>query len=287
MMTVYINDNKFKEGLAIYEQYSSLTDNVSHKLALRACINLNDESKGYKIADKVHMNEDKQLKISLIEFYGHFRDLERAMNVFQSLKAGDMDVPHIGVMMKAFITNRKFQQAMDLYDGHQTLQNDVTDLFAIAACKKLGDYQRGIEIHNKIKTRKYPITMELQNALIEFYGRFKHFDKVKEIFDSMERMNVSTINGMMINLISTKDYQQALDLYDSKNDKLKNNVSHILAIKACTKLEDMERLEQLLLLDKFKDDFKLKMRDEVYVSVINLYRKKGENEKAIDIWRRK
>ena len=262
MMTLYVNHDYFKEGLEIYEEYVSLRDNVSHKLALRACINLNDESKGFEIANRVNKNTDPQLKASLIDFYGLFNDLHSAMTVFNSIPDETMDVSHIGAIMKAFVYNNRFQPALDIYDANESLQNDITDLLAITACRRLSNWMRGKLIHDKIKTRGYPMTIELQNALIDFYRHFQQFDKVKEIFESMETMNTKTINSVMMNLMNNQQYQLTLDLYQSKSDKLKNNVTHILALKACINIGDDSKLQELL--DTLKDDINLMadIRDE-------------------------
>ena len=58
------------------------------------------------------------------------------------------------------------------------------------------------------------------------------------------------------------DYKLALDLYDSKSDKLKNDFTHSLAIKACINIGDESKLQELL--DSFKDNinFITNIRDE-------------------------
>eukprot|EP01083_Nonionella_stella_P174246 603528_1 len=149
MMTVLMDHNHFERVLSMYDEYDWLIDDISHSLAIKACAKSGNKQRGYDIADTVHINDDnikcKQFKTSLIDFYGHFGDMDRALSVFNRIREnGDSNVFYIGALMNAYNKNNAFQQALDLYDDTQDAHhNDVTHLLAIKACRNLNNYNKG------------------------------------------------------------------------------------------------------------------------------------------------
>ena len=170
MMTVYVNHSLFSEGIALYEAHHNAMDEISHKLALRACIGMHDLTKGRVIADAVRHRDHPPLQSSLIAFYGHCGDIEAAENVFHSVSEHKRTVVHIGAMMKALIDTKRYQRALALYAEHGAMTNDVTHLLALKACRALNDYQRGVAVHRTVeqrlkRTRGLRPSVELTNTL--------------------------------------------------------------------------------------------------------------------------
>merc|ERR1712228_1032938 len=133
--------------------------------------------------------------------------------------------------MNALNKNKKFRQSLLLYEKYAKLNDDVTHLLALRATQNLNDYDKGLEIHKSVKSKSPCI--ELQNALISFYGYFGQISKAQTMYDSMIKRDDATNNTMMTVLINHNLFEQALSFYDCVQSK--SQILHILALKVCTK----------------------------------------------------
>ncbi len=57
------------------------------------------------------------MKTTLIEFYNHFMDRKIALNIFESIGKNETDIVCISTMMKCFIDDGKYRNALDLDDS--------------------------------------------------------------------------------------------------------------------------------------------------------------------------
>ena len=62
ILKALINNNLNNEALSIYHQYKSLQDDITHVLAIKACINIKDFTMGQNIIDS-HFMPHKNLAL--------------------------------------------------------------------------------------------------------------------------------------------------------------------------------------------------------------------------------
>ncbi len=93
-------------------------------------------------------------------------------------------------------------------------------------------------------------SVQIKTVLIHFYGNCNDIDNAKLIFDCIDKheKNIVNIGAMMNVYINNKYYSDALELYDITNKQkyiVHDNVTNILAIKACGKTMNLNKRKQI------------------------------------------
>ena len=174
MMKALINNTQSIAALKLYDKYQEITDNddVSHLTAIKACVNTKDITKLTQIHDKVKDTENLSILTALIDFYGVVGDVDAAKHIFDSIDVDERNTVCINVMLKVLVKNDMNKEVLELYDTNENLQDDISHLSALMACRNLENQEKGQDIHRKIlKLDKY-VSIEVENVLIEFYGHF-------------------------------------------------------------------------------------------------------------------
>ena len=249
MMTVYINNDHFEEGLEIYEQYESLHNEVTHMLAIKAYAERGDLLKCKAIHSLIDSTNIQSQNV-LITSYGTNGEVEKAKGVFDDIPDYLKDVASFGAMMTANIQNEQYRDALRLYDdmeriNHLLVKNDVIHLLAIKACTASGDLRKGRQIHNEIESPKMDkiANIEVNNALIELYGEWSDIEDVHKVYESMEgEIDSVTVNAMMKVYANNERPENVLNLYEQNGDGLCcDDVTHLMALRACGAVRDRER----------------------------------------------
>eukprot|EP01083_Nonionella_stella_P026725 73609_1 len=263
IMKALINNAQFDTALSIYHDSSHFKDDSLHILAIQACAKSNtfDEGKQIIATNAMHSktkSNHMHLKTSLIDFYGTCGDIHEAIRTFNSIKHHQMNVCIVGAMMKAYINNGYFIECLRLYDNYHVLHDDLCHLLAIKACWKSNDLAKGKHIHSIIHSRlaNSAHTIEISNALIEFYGHFKDVQNAYKVMSALspkqQQLNVIFIPFMKILIanhcnINTDTcvlyIHHALDIFGSMDDAHKTS---FMVGTIMTVLIDAERYEKAL-----------------------------------------
>eukprot|EP01084_Bolivina_argentea_P300117 517402_1 len=236
MITALVNNEQYDNALELYDKYNKLSDNTSHLLALKACINSDNYMKGKDIHHNIYNSElSVELQNTLIEFYGTFGDMVNAFEIFYKMDENKRDVYAVSNIMKAMISNGLNSEALRLYDEYELKNDNVSHIHALQACINTNDMIKGTQIHKNIFQSKYKASVEVLNTLINFYGHFGDIFEAIKIFkfiDESKGKNSVSYGVMMNAFIDNNMNKEALILYD-KIGILSNNVTDLLAIKAC------------------------------------------------------
>ena len=272
MIKGYLHIGQNEKALQLYQKMESKDkDQVSHLFAIKACINSGDFVKGKHIHENINCLDGIAINNALIEFYGHFDDISTAKQIFESLPNIDK-VYCVGPMMAMYINHDKEEQALEMYDKFKCDSENVPHVLAIKACTKKLYHDKGKNIHKNISKNNY--CLELQNALINFYGDCQDIEQAINVFNCIPCSNkdIVSISCMMKAFINNGMQQNALTLYDSMDNKYKNiykdDIIHTLAIKACADIGDLEKGKEIhsVLLSNLSDD-KLQLKN----GLIKLY----------------
>merc|ERR1712228_385747 len=175
MMTVFVNHKMNENALSVYDSFEFLQNEISHNLALKACSNSFDFEKGKKIHFKLCNIDNIQINNTLIDFYGNCRDIKMAKKIFDDI-AECADSVSINNMIKALVHDSNDtilnELAIQIYEEYHHLNNDISHVLVLRACKNTSNVKKGKEIHKKIKC----MNQYIASALIDFYGNFKKFD---------------------------------------------------------------------------------------------------------------
>eukprot|EP01083_Nonionella_stella_P101230 286739_1 len=248
MLKSYVNNGCNKECLSLYENYKHLANDISHTLALKACILAKDIKKGKSIHHAILSTQKSeriglQLNATLIDFYGQMGEMAAVRKIFDCIKDTQHTVVSIGCMMKTLVQNNCNDEAIALYQRFDHLHNDISHLYGIKACIHSDDFELGKEIHSKVMTQGGRVgNIKLINSLIDFYGHFGDICNATLLFNSVSDKDKDfvSIGSMMNALIDNRQYEDAVSLVYSKSIALIDDTSLALAIKACIHSEALE-----------------------------------------------
>ena len=283
IMKLYLNNNQYDNVLFIYDKYKNLTDVVSHFTAIKACMFSDNFIKGQFIHNLCRKNDDQiqdlSLKTTLIEFYGHFNEIEIAQELFDSIPDKLNNNVTINSMMKVYLNNDKYIDILRLYQKYTTIKDDISDINAIKACINLNDFEKGKNIHKQILKNENNLSIQLNNTLIDFYGHFKKINICESIFDEIKNRDIISINTMMeayfINEMNIECIQLFYNLNNLKFDKIvPDAISFVMALKACTQSTSYHfgiKIHEILK----KNYSKYLYQKSVVINLINFYGKCG------------
>ncbi len=155
IMNVLIKSNNELDALDLYNKYKYLNNNTSNMLAIKGCININDFVGGNKIINEMKNNiNGLELQSILIDFYGHFGEINKALNIFNNCKPNNIIV---NTMMKALINDENSIKTLELYNKYESISDNISHLTAIKACIYCNNYEKGIGFNFRLSF-KYRIT---------------------------------------------------------------------------------------------------------------------------------
>ena len=175
----------------------------------------------------------------MIDFYGHFGDINIAKSIYDCIVMKKTSINNM-YYDESIYQNKQYRNFLRLYDDviiskdqlTQTQINDYVHMLAIEICGILKDIEKGSKIHKSLKLRSNK-KVKLRNALIEFYFKCGDVHNAELIFNEMKKKPTRSINAMIRRYIDIGKNQKALQLYDIIDDKDKDQVSYLFAIKAC------------------------------------------------------
>ena len=240
-MNAYNNMGKYNESLKIYlNELNGIRNNICYTMALISCMHLKDIKNGEKIHNAILKNKiyDAKLLNTLINFYGGCGRVGDAENVFDSI--GNKDIVSYNVMMKVYNNNGLYRKTLELFNDKyvERYRNSVSLNVGLNACGGLKDRENGNRICDEIVLKGYD-NIELRNTMIKYYGIINDVDKAEIIFDGIKNKDIVSYNCLMGCYNENDMYHRTIELYnDNKVQVLKNKMTYIIVLNACTNNED-------------------------------------------------
>eukprot|EP01083_Nonionella_stella_P092963 260361_1 len=253
MMTALIKNQKYKNALALYEEYRALQDDVMHLLAIKACIKTSDFKYGKEvIATNIGNDEAHSVKLysALIDLYGACHDVDAAEAIYRCIPSDERDIVSMCSMMTCYLKNNANDECLRIYaaQSNDRSKNNVSHLLALKACTKGNKYEVATQIiHKHIDYRTTKHSIELLTTMIDLYGECGDIERAKDVFLSVATSERSVVcNGAMMKaLIKAGMNDEALAVYKQARQS-HNNTTHLLALKACINLGDFEYGEEII-----------------------------------------
>eukprot|EP01083_Nonionella_stella_P057480 150862_1 len=247
MMKAYIDNHYHRNALDLYDDHATLINERSIVMALKACSHVKDFAKGQNIIETINTKQyhNVQLKNTLIDYYGHSGAIESAVSIYNSMTNHQKDIVTQNAMCGAYLRNHQSVDALSIFDGINDLQKDaISYILALDACIQLNDYDKGKHIHSCVMDQSIHSlhSIKLIGALIGMYGHFGDFNMMETIFNSLTdaQKNSECVGIMMKAYIHNQLPQKALRMHEQFS-ALNNDITNVLAIKACIHQGDFER----------------------------------------------
>ena len=297
MMKCCINHEKYDESISLYHKYG-IDDNVLHLLYIKSCINGDDYSYYYDLGKKVinkyfHVNilrkYDIEFITTIIQFYGHYGDVQLALNIFNSLPVYVKSNNEIllGVIMKIYNDNNQFDDTISLYQQQNIVNDNVLNTLFIKACINSNRYNEAIQLVNSIKFDLQSInelSSQLINSIIDFYGKCHDIDNALKIFNLIpfDCKDTVSINIMMNAYNNNNKSEQTIKIYEKHEELIDNNTtSNMLYLKACINSNNFEKGNKLI--DGL--DINIEIENTVFItSIIDFYGNFGYVDNALNVF---
>ena len=297
MMQLYLNNSVNKKCIELFFDLMSYSDPVSCTLALKACINDDDEINGNKICEYSKHNFDQDIKLlnTMISFYGKINQINKSIEIFNNIDNNRKSAVTIGAMLQSLVENGMNQKAIEIFYQNMNKINHVSSLLALKACANIGDSTNGNKICQYVLRNVdiYRDNNELNTTLIEHYGQIGKIEECKKIFDKCSKENKADkimIGAMLKVLIDNNKNAESIQLflqYYNMSVKLADNnkidhVSCIFALKACINTNDQitgNKLCKCILNEK--KNFR---QIELLTTMIMFYGKHNQIDKAINLF---
>ena len=185
-----------------------LPDRMTLLVALPICGDLGLHSKGVELHSYLIERDipvDDYLAAALISMYSKCGKLEKAMTLFNELRARDSTSTPIGVNCWTAIISANAQcghgkEALALFDEMLDAKippNHVTFLACASACGEVRSLERGRELHSRITESGIPINDFLGAALISMYDKCGDLDSAMTRFQELQEKGTSTWNAII------------------------------------------------------------------------------------------
>jgi pentatricopeptide repeat protein len=126
---------------------------------------------------------DLAVQNAVLRMYTKHDDTRSAAKLFESLDTWDS----VGwtMMINCYSQNNSSLEALQLFDAMKKrgLKIDsITYTCVIKVCADLADLSRGKEVHTEIVQQNVPLTIALQTALIDMYGKCRELGTALKLF---------------------------------------------------------------------------------------------------------
>ena len=201
MMSCLVKNEQFQESVTLYFENESLLNDTTHSLALKSTKMLKDWETGKRIirGDREHIDltrgRSTELLTSIIDFYGHCRDVESAQKIFDSIPNASMTIEPINAMMNVYCINELNSKCITLFQSIDTVYrmepNLVSYSIAFKACAQCKLLSFGQYWHQKLaadETTKWMLReSSLQTVIMTMYGECGKLDVVDGIFEEIQQ----------------------------------------------------------------------------------------------------
>ena len=302
MMKLYKNEGYDHQVLELYQEYESLNgepDEYQLNLVMRLDPSTMKNRANKDIYSKIcthirnQMNQnrsDKYLSHALFDYHRKINDLKGTIDTFNKMNVKHKNKFICANLMQMYLDNDMNDEVTQLFFSNE-IQNhkvdmidDVTCLLALKACCNMKDERNVKKICNFILNNTKYRSIELFSAIIGFYGRIDKIEKAAQIFDQLDNKHKTVVScgAMMQAYLQHNMNEEVIRVFFSS--QMVDNVSCILALKACTNMKDKENGKKIhkFILNNTKYNYSDHI--EVFNALITFYGKIGEIQEAVRIY---
>ena len=124
----------------LYDEITSISTNMTHVLAIKACTNTNNLAKRKEIHSKISQKSIKEnIRISnaLIAFYSKLDkidDTNTIKEIFNGIDNDKKDSISLNAIMNGYLIKHKYDGLIQIYHQYHKLNNKVLHTIALKAC---------------------------------------------------------------------------------------------------------------------------------------------------------
>ncbi|CAF3917738.1 unnamed protein product [Rotaria sordida] len=239
LMKGYVKKQMSEKALDLFQQIELDLNNYACTIVFNACAELtNDRAMkiGKTLLDELpeNLRNDNIVLTSAIHMLMKFGDIQNAENVFQSIKKKDTGT--YGALMNGYNINglsRKCFKILEEMFEENISPDEIIWSIVINVCSRYRSLCRSQYIINQIPS-EFQNKKQIQNSLIRMWGKCSSIEKAENVFESIVDRDAITYTAM-INAFGLNGMgSEAIQLYRKMPNNLRNEVSHICVLNACS-----------------------------------------------------
>ncbi|EFJ06105.1 hypothetical protein SELMODRAFT_136037 [Selaginella moellendorffii] len=208
------------------------------------CSALQNLCEGRKLHDRVAgcgLESDTVVHNALVSMYVKCGCLDDARAVFDTTPTREKDAVSWNVMMAAYSSRGKFQQALEIFNDcllHSVQGPDaVSFVTAISACCGLKDVKQARALEELSCSHGFLETsVAVQNSLINLYGKCASLSEARLVFDRIASKTAVSWNSIMAAYGQHGNSSEVLSLFrrmDLEGIEL-SKATYVAVVRACT-----------------------------------------------------
>ncbi|WCJ35050.1 Pentatricopeptide repeat (PPR) superfamily protein [Euphorbia peplus] len=179
-----------------------------------------------------------------------------------------------------------YKQVVELFCEMRELGvlfNDVTLISVLAACGRFAYIELGDWIAEYVSVNGFE-NMNLVTALFDMYAKCGEVDKVRGLFDQIDKKDVVAWSAMISGYTQARRCREALDLFNEmqRANLEPNEVTMVSVLSCCATLGTLEMGKWVHLYIKKK---RMKLTVTLGTTLIDFYAKCGLIDTAIEVFR--
>ncbi|XP_027123686.2 pentatricopeptide repeat-containing protein At3g47530-like [Coffea arabica] len=226
--------------------------------------------------------------LSRISLPGPLQDLSYGRRIFQHYPKPNVSL--YGTMIRAHSLSHNNSAAslgFELYKEMLDLgfsSDGFCSSFAIKCCVKMESLLNGVQVHSRILRDGYKCDSFLSTTLMDFYSLSGKCDDACKVFDEMSHRDTAAWNVLISCYIRNKRTRDALSVFDimeKSNWRQPDDVTCLLVLEACGKLNALEFGEKV---HKYVKEGGFDSSMKISNSLIAMYSRCGCVEKAYEVF---
>lgn len=186
-----------------------------------------------------------KLHTAMMAMHGRVGNLIHLKRVFANV-AAPCDVHAWTAYLAALIANDQSTEALHSFEEMKksnVLPNAVTYTTILAAVAQVRDIALGTQIHTEIAQMNLPMTVELENSLMNMYGKCGQYESAVQLFERQKVRTIVSWNVMISVCVHNEYYGKALEYFrrlKQSNSFKPNAITYASVLSACIALEDTD-----------------------------------------------
>ncbi len=261
MISAQLKQHNLKHALELYEEMIRAKvepTEATYTTLLSGCADNNDLVKGEEIYQHIlkhGVQPTVRISNALLSLYGKSGKLTEAMNIFRTMQISNQaNVVTWTATISAYISSKQYWEALKMFDQMQQAgiyPNEVSYVCAFIACGQVVGVTKGEKLKLQLLNSGLKLTMDLKNALLNFYAKCSKLSVVQSMFDQMcqeNEVNIDTWNAVLGAYAQTGNYEATFRLFQEMQQQFvkPNDVTFTALLNACSHTGHVEKAFSIL-----------------------------------------
>ncbi|XP_057837814.1 pentatricopeptide repeat-containing protein At3g24000, mitochondrial-like [Cryptomeria japonica] len=292
MIAGYVQNGLVEKALETFKKMQLTcveSNSTTFTIILPACAKMGALEQGMDIHQSIMEGDflsDITTGNALVDMYAKCGIIDKACELFDRMP--QRDVISWNVMIAGYVQNRMVEKAIETFGQMQLAglkPNSTTFVSILPACAKMGAFEQGMDIHQRIIEGGFMSDVMVANALIDMYAKCGSIDKAREQFDRMLQRDVISWNAIISGYAQNGFVDKALEIFKQMQftGVKPDSTTFVTILPACAKMGTLEQgidIHENIIEGEFLSDI------VVGNALVDMYAKCGSIDKARELFDR-